>query len=938
MFQLYQGLDKAYCFLHLEKHFGLAMDYSSFFTSISTCLQPDQIQRDALTRAIYARDASLYRIVPAAVLVVENETEMQVVIKLAYQFDIPLCFRAAGTSLSGQALTAGVMLIQGRGWRGCEVLDQGARIKLQPGVRGSEANARLRPYGRKIGPDPASIDAAKIGGIAANNASGMCCGTQQNTYQTTFSMRWISSDGHLLDTSSKQSRESFCVHHGELIEGIRQLSEEIQANAKMVELIKHKYLLKNTTGYAMNAFLDYHDPIDVLTHLLIGSEGTLGFIAEITYKTVKESAYKSNVMVFFESVEAACEAVQALEKSSAKAVELMDTQALNSVKEQLPSHYSAKQNVTGLLVDVHGDSATALFEQQGLIEGILKAFEVEVHFTSSSSDYAKLWKIRKGMLPSVAAMRNMGETVIIEDVAVPLQHLANATKALQTLFLSKGIDNAIIFGHALAGNLHIVFNQSFQAESDIVRYRELMDELAEMITVEYDGSLKAEHGTGRNMAPYVEKEWGPEIYQLMKRIKRLFDPKAILNPDVLISFDRNIHLKNFKPMPVVQAEVDACMECGFCERVCPSKDLSLTPRQRIAALREIHNEKSDLKFSVTEMKAAYEYRGLDTCATDGMCASVCPIEIDTGKMVKELRVIKHSNLANHLAYWLAQHQNGVELFSRLALKLVHALGSLGLNLKPKLPGVMPKATATQREVCFNKDHPENKIVLYQSCMQRVFEGSSESNVSLTQTLCSLASKANIEVRVFSEAGQCCGLPYASKGFPAAAQFKFEASKKRLLELSENGRWPVVVDNSPCTQQMQLMRQHGLNITDSVEWLEREVLPNLDIVQQQQTLGLFTTCSSQKMKLQPSLLKLAQALAQKVVEPEGIACCGFAGDRGLSHPELNRCALSGLKAQISEECSSGVSNSRTCEIGLSWHSGRNFEHIAYLLDRASKSKV
>lgn len=899
---------------------------SIFLNQLRASLSKTQILTDQLSLSVYAHDASLYRIVPKAVVVAENEHDMQLVLKLAHQYDIHVGFRAAGTSLSGQALTDGVLLIQGRGWKNLEVLDQGLLVKCQPGLRGSEVNSRLKSYGRKIGPDPASIDSAKVGGIAANNASGMCCGTQQNSYQTLHSLRCITSTGIVLDTSNPESRETFKREHPELLQGLVDIAEEIRCQPELVELIEQKYLLKNTTGYSMNAFLDFNDPIDLLSHLLIGSEGTLAFISEITYHTIQEYPIKSNSLVFFKDAEQACHAVTRLKNSPAKAIEFMDYQALMSVKDQLPSHFTHKQGSTALLIDLHCESEVQLKEQQQLVAENLLEFGIELIFTAQPEDYAHLWRIRKGMFPSVAAMRNLGETVIIEDIAVPLHHLAKATLDIQQLFKKNGIDNAIIFGHAKEGNLHTVFNQSFNHQNEIQRYAQLMDDLCELITTKYHGSLKAEHGTGRNMAPYVEQEWGPKIYHLMKRIKKLFDPNNLLNPDVIITNDSDLHLKNLKPIPEAHPEIDDCMECGFCERVCPSRDLTLTPRQRIIALREMKLFPENFSLSEQSSPFQFEYRGNQTCATDSMCSQVCPVGIDTGKAIKSIRHKKRSVLQNYTASFVAAHQSKLESLSRFSLRAYHTLNQLKLPLTKLFPNLLPKAARTQ---LLTPVMSQEKVVLFSSCMNRVFDS------QLLKAIFSLAQKTGIEIIHVNKSGACCGLPYASKGFPATAKHKHRQVMQLLKEASNNGTHPIISDNSPCTQQLRQFEKNGLEIQDCITWLKQVVLPKLSINKLNEPIALHLTCSTQKMGIQQDLITLAEQLSNEVVQPKGIECCGFAGDRGFTTPELNESALKTLKSQLPSSCRTGVSNSRTCEIGLNWNSDREFVHIATLLEQQSE---
>lgn len=926
-------------------------DFDQAISRISAILTEERVLRDPLSLKVYARDASLYRIQPQAVLKVENEAEMIAVLQIAHELCVPVGFRAAGTSLSGQALTDGLLLIQGKGWREVEVLDVGRRIRLGPGVRGAEANAHLKPYGRKLGPDPASIDAAKVGGIAANNASGMCCGTQHNSYQTMDSIKIVMADGTLLDTSCPESRRDFSESQAPLLEGIKALAERLHCHPSWVEMVRHKYLIKNTTGYSINAFLDHSDPLDILAHLMIGSEGTLGFISEITYATVPEYAFKSNAMVMFESLQSACLAVQAMSSIDISAIEIMDTKALRSVPKLLSPDVLGEET-TALLIEVQDGSSAQMELKKCEIVKVLEPFKVHVDFTENDVQYGLHWKIRKGMFPSVAAMRGKEETVIIEDVAFPLDRLSEGTMAIQALFEAHGYDQAIIFGHAQAGNLHIVFTQAFRDDSDKRHYQILMDELCRLVVDDYGGSLKAEHGTGRNMAPYVKQEWGEELYALMKEIKALMDPMQILNPGVLISEDPELHLKNLKLMPSVAEDIDACMECGFCERACPSKDLSLTPRGRIAAMREMDQLGFDiLKSSDERLKREVQYQALDTCATDGMCGEVCPVGINTGSFVKHTRNRQASNFSRLMAKMLAGQLGALETFTSMGLKawsmLRPLLGDAAFaRVMNQLKGAdhkgddvrcgeLPQAPKPSELDQLMKENAslsgDEEVVIYATCINRSMGKATGdvSNRDVTAALVSLATKMGVKVRLFKKSGSCCGLPFSSKGFQLTADQKKREALKHLYDISDAGSLEVIVDNSPCTQEL-LQGEASLRIVDSTQWLSDRLdrlLPRKPL----STLALHTTCSSQKMNIESSQLAIANFVADSVVEPRGVECCGFAGDRGFTHPELNASALVEYTDQVNGRCQSGASSSKTCSLGLQWNSGLPHPHLAQLLD-------
>ncbi|GAD62361.1 D-lactate dehydrogenase [Aquipseudomonas alcaligenes] len=584
---------------------------AAFLADVHRLIPRERLFDDPLSTLAFGTDASFYRLIPQLVVRVESETEVVRLLELASAQRVPVTFRAAGTSLSGQAISDSVLIVLGDSWNGRDIRANGAQIRLQPGVIGAQANAWLAPLGRKIGPDPASINAAKIGGIVANNSSGMCCGTAQNSYKTLAGLRVVLADGSVLDSEDPVSIAAFRQSHRVLLDTLAELGRQTRANTALADKIRHKYRLKNTTGFSLNALVDFDEPIDILNHLMVGSEGTLGFISAVTYDTVPEHPHKASALIVFPTVESCCQAVPLLKQQPVSAVELLDRRSLRSVENMqgMPEWVrSLSSGACALLIESRAATQSLLHEQIGRIMASIAHFPVEkqVDFSEDPAVYNQLWKIRKETFPAVGAVRQTGTTVIIEDVTFPVERLAEGVNRLIELLEKHRYDEAILFGHALEGNLHFVFTQGFDDPVQVARYEAFMQDVAQLVAVEFGGALKAEHGTGRNMAPFVELEWGSEAYQLMWTIKRLFDPQGILNPDVVLSEDPQIHLKHLKPLPAADEIVDKCIECGFCEPVCPSKGLTLTPRQRIVIWRDIQARKR-AGIDTRELEAAYHY-------------------------------------------------------------------------------------------------------------------------------------------------------------------------------------------------------------------------------------------------------------------------------------------------------------------------------------------
>jgi D-lactate dehydrogenase len=928
---------------------------------LSRVISTDRLFDDPLRTLAYGTDASFYRLIPKLVVRVETEAEVIAVLKECRDLKIPLTFRAAGTSLSGQSLSDSVLVQLGTEWRKIQVHQNGSKITLQPGVVGSHANVRLMPYQRKIGPDPASINSAMIGGIAANNASGMCCGTAQNSYHTVASMRIIFADGSILDTADNESRDLFLKKHSDLVSRLGELAAKTRNNLPLAERIRRKFRIKNTTGYSLNALVDFEDPVDIIQHLMIGSEGTLGFIAEITYFTVPEHPFKASSLMLFPDVGTACEAVRVLKNLPVAAAELMDRASLRSVQDKagMPEYLQLlDDSAAALLVETRAESSHQLEIQ---IQDILATLQAMPQlrpsvFTEDKAECQQLWNIRKGLFPSVGAIRQIGTTVIIEDIAFPVEKLASATLDLQKLFQKHSYTQAIIFGHALEGNLHFVFTQNFGLDQEVRRYRAFMDDLTRMVVHTYDGSLKAEHGTGRNMAPFVELEWGAEAYQLMQEIKQIFDPANLLNPGVILNGDPELHIKNLKPLPSANPIVDKCIECGFCEVNCPSRDLTLTPRQRIVVWREIARltESGESRTELEKLVSLFEYQGEKTCATDGLCATSCPVTIDTGKLIKELRFHQTSKFANWLADQLANHLGlvtsgihqvldatdwihgklGTDRMSHMA----QLLRKLSGNRLPMWTAQLPKGADRTVQRAVDEANPL-RVVYFPSCLSRTLGVARGSGLSVSQNRAwdALLRKAGYQVVYPARLQElCCGMPFSSKGFVRQGDRKLRETMEALDDASRGGHDPILFDTSPCNYRMRESASLSLPIYEPAEFVQRFLADRLRFHKSARTVALHVPCSSQKLGLAAKLGKLVERCAEQVIVPDSVGCCGVAGDRGFNYPELAESALGSLKASLPQDCHQGYCTSRTCEVGLSTHSGIPYQSIVYLLDECTEA--
>jgi D-lactate dehydrogenase len=867
----------------------------------------------AVERAARAVDASIYRMVPRSVVRPRDVDDVRRLFAHATGHGRRLTFRGAGTSLSGQAVGDDIVVEIGAAWRAVQVLDEGRRVRVQPGAIGGHVNRRLAAHGRRLGPDPASIDAATVGGILANNASGMCCGIAQNSYRTLESAAVLLADGVLVDTARPDADARFAEARPALHAGLASLRDRARRDPEVVTRIRTVFSLKNTTGYMLAALLDHDAPAEILARLMVGSQGTLGFVAEATLRTVEDPAARATALLLFEDLEAAGRAVPVLGAAGAYAVEIMDAAALRAQpREERPGRIGDRR--AALLVELADADAGALRERVRGLEEALSSLGVagDARFTTNPAERERMWHLRKGLFPAIGGGRPPGTAIVIEDVAVPVLRLASAIRDLQQLFARHALSGTAIFGHAKDGNLHFVLAEDFARPGAVERYAAFMRDLVDLVLGRYGGALKAEHGSGRNMAPFVRAQWGDACYTLMRDIKRLLDPHGILNPGVLISDDPEAHLRHLKTLPAVSPLVDACIECGFCEPRCPSRDLTLTPRQRIAVLREM--ARPGAREWTDALERDYSYAGVETCVGDGMCQTSCPVHIDTGQAMKVRRAERRSAWRTRAAALLAERVGLVLGAGRAALRLAaFARRVPGLQtLLPEGPLPLPASPLPVLRAAGAHD-----VVYFPSCLTRLLGRlPGEASPEVASVVVEALEAAGYRVRrPEGAAGLCCGLLFESKGYAAAGEHARRRAASHLARASDDGRLPIVTDASPCAQALAAVAP----VLDFPSFFVRELLPRRPALRRRPGRAvLHPVCSLRRQNGVADLRALGEACAEEVRVPLSAECCGFAGDRGFFVPEVTAAAMREEAAEIRSLLTPGAalySTSRTCELGL-----------------------
>ncbi|MBM7051986.1 FAD-binding and (Fe-S)-binding domain-containing protein [Rothia sp. ZJ1223] len=949
---------------------------SGVASELQSLLGADAISVKEIDRLAIAHDASHYLLVPGGVLRPRSADDMGAIFASASRHRVPLTFRSGGTSLSGQAVSDGLMLDTRRNFRDIEVLDSGRRVRVQPGATVMAVNNMLAPYGYRLGPDPASLSACTIGGVVANNSSGMSSGTEFNTYNTLESLVFVLPSGTVIDTADADADAQLRAQEPDIHEGLLRLRRRILANPASVATIKQQFSMKNTMGYGLNSFLDFETPVEILEHLLVGSEGTLAFVASATYRTLPILTNVSTGLLVFDDLITAAKMVPTLVENKLSTAELLDATSIRVAQRtgQAAAALAAidVKDHASVLVEFQGNSAEELRTLEDAAAPMFASLPVvaPVEMTTDLSERNKLWQARRGLYTTVAGNRPSGTNALLEDVVVPVDVLGETCQELGTLFDVHGYEDSVIFGHAKDGNVHFMLNEKFDDADKLRRYEAFTEDMVDLI-VGRQGSLKAEHGTGRIMAPYIERQFGTELYEVMVEVKRLIDPTALLNPGVIITDNPRTYIENLKVAPAVEQEVDRCVECGYCEPVCPSKDLTLTPRQRIVMRREVQTAEEHNPDLANRLRKDYEYYGMETCAVDGMCFTRCPVLIDTGDLVRRLRSENQNKLV--ATGWTIAAKNW---------GAVDAGAGVALDIAKKLPFPAVKAVTDFGRKVMGEDlvpqykkslsaggkhrvaHPDVRaeIVFFPACVNAMFGGvdgdGKAEPMNATAAFEQLCERAGVRYTVPEGISSlCCGTPWKSKGYTDGYLLMSDKVLSTLWKATRGGELPVVCDASSCTEGLEVMKskvtaaaesqlKNGvrageadfakIRFIDAVQFTAERLLPGLTVTRPLDSVVLHPTCSVTHLGVQAQFVALAQAISPDAVVPANWGCCGYAGDRGMLHPELTASATKAEAREVNERSYSAyVSTNRTCEQGMTEATGHTYQNILQLVEKATR---
>ncbi|MEZ2189214.1 FAD-binding and (Fe-S)-binding domain-containing protein [Corynebacterium sp. CCM 9204] len=938
---------------------------------LETLLGKENVSTRVSDLVRYASDASPYRAVPQVVVRPRNARDLAAIMRFAARNGRHLTFRSAGTSLNGQAMSEDILVDVKTHFTGMEIRDGGKRIWSRPGVVLGDAQAVLARHGYMIGPDPGSTSVCTIGGVLADNAGGMRCSLERDSYHTLEDATFVLPSGTIVDTTDPDAEAKLETSDPELVAGILALRDEIRGDTDLVALLRRKFSIRNTNGLRLDAFLDEDTPVRILMRLMVGSEGIFGAITESVIRTIQLPRYKAVAWVMLPDLRQAASYVAPLMETGALACELLVAPVLkrsvDNFREAPREWADIDDNTAALLLEVGGTSEDALNEAITTAEDVLADAELvsPLTFDRTSAGQRGAWKIRNGLFGLIGADRPQGTALITEDVCFPPAQVGQAAADLLDLLSRYGYPE-MVMGHAAFGNLHFFLLPRLDDDDERAHYADFLDDLARLVIDNYQGSLKAEHGTGVNMAPFLLREWGERAWNLMWRIKELIDPRGILAPNVKLTRNQDIHLQRFKSFPKVEDEINACVECGFCEPICPSRHVTVTPRQRIVLRREMARQAADSAV-LAKLQEEYEYDAVEMCAADGTCAIACPISIDTGKVMKMFRAAEHDGTAEHIALSAARNFRHIERVARGGVRAAALLGGtagtgplrtaanagravISPDILPTIPGKLPHPAPRTLPTT----HREGATAVYfPACINRIFgrpHGAPADQLELPHAIVELGRRSGRPVWIPGNVeGNCCGTPWSSKGYTRGFEDRAHTIASDLWRWTDGGALAVVIDAASCTHGLleqvpgvldgELAENFArIRILDVVDWLRDEVVDGLTFTDSAGRVAVHPTCSTTHMGINDDLVALVGKVADEVVVPDKATCCGTAGDRGLLHPELLESATREERSALTGHFDAFVSDNRTCEMGLEMIAGKPYQNVACLLEKASRPVV
>ncbi|HEU0124130.1 MAG TPA: FAD-linked oxidase C-terminal domain-containing protein [Bryobacteraceae bacterium] len=899
---------------------SIAVDAAALERDLRTCMS-GEVRFDAVSRALYSTDASVYQIMPLGVAVPRNREELVAAVKTAARHRCPVTLRGGGTSQAGQAIGAGLQIDISKHY--CRLLEVNVAerwCRVEPGIVLDELNAALKEHSLRFAPDVSTASRATIGGMMANNSSGARSIYYGKTIDHVLEQTVLFADGSIRELRPYRGAELDAECAGDSIPAqgyrlVRQLGTELAGEVEA----RFPKVLRRVMGYNLDAFRD--SSVCDLTRLLVGSEGTLGIVLEAKLRLVPLPKAKSVVTIQFSGLLDALGATPAILRHQPSAVEVMDAFILDHTRLNPALHRQRQTFIDGepgalLCVEFYGESASELTPRMEELERDLRARGLGDRFyhATDAAAQSRIWGLREAALGLSMSMKDDNKSLsFVEDTAVAPEKLRDYIDRFLQLIRKHGT-SAGIYAHASVGCLHVRPVVNMKTAEGIAKFQAIADDVADLV-LEFGGALSGEHGDGMVRSPYIRKMLGDRIYEAFRAIKKTFDPDGILNPGKIVdSPPLTANLRYGTDYVTARPSthfsyaeyggfgnaVEMCSGLGACRKkldgtMCPSY---------MATREEAHSTRGRANVLRLAMAGRLGEAGLhedgvkevlDLCLECRACKAECPVGVDMGRFKSEYLAARWERLgAPPLGARVLGNAAGLARWGSAFAPLSGAIANAAPVkwVTEKLTGIDARRPVPR----WTRTTLRDRLPVREDASVYLFVDTFTNHYDPEIGLAAAGLLEKAGLRVSAASNVCCGRPFISQGLLTEAKELARQNTARLYAAASAGK-PLVVCEPSC---LSALRDDIPDLLRGDEQQRARVVGRSAVLLEEYLLDLPLTfgkgpeeivwhghCHQKSMGLgAPATALLAKVPGAKITALDS-GCCGMAGSFGYVNYEVSR---------------------------------------------------
>lgn len=881
-----------------------------------------EVRFDAATQAMYSTDASVYQIRPRGVVLPKTREDILRTVEICRRFGCPITMRGGGTAQAGQSIGEGVIVDTSKYYNRVLEFNAAERwVRVQPGIVLDELNAFLKPHGMRFAPDVSTASRATIGGMMANNSSGARSVWYGKTLDHVLEQEVILADGSVAHFRPRSREEIAALpaasQEARCYRTVMKLAEELRGEIDL----RYPKILRRVGGYNLDEFTDPAAPVN-LARIMVGSEGTLGVVLEAKLNLVLLPKAKAVMAVQFHTLSEALGATPRILTHKPSAVEVMDRFILDHTRlspnlQRLRETFVEGEPGALLCIEFYDESEAALPPRLEALEADLRANGLGYRYYKAFAlpDQARIWSLREAALGLSMTMKEDAKSLsFVEDTAVAPEKLREYIERFMAI-LAKHETSAGVYAHASVGCLHVRPVVNMKTAAGIAKFETIASEVCDLV-LEYGGALSGEHGDGMVRSPFMQRMFGPVLYEAFREVKRTFDPEGIFNPGKIVDsppLTQNLRFGAGYVSPAPKTffdyseygglggAVEMCSGLGACRKtlegtMCPSymatRDEKDVTRGRANVLRLAMNGR--LGEAALDDDAVEEV--LDLCLECRACKAECPVGVDMARFKSEFLARQYATSGVPLeAKLLGNVRKIAEAGSRFPALMNRVSRSLparavnellfGIDSRRTLPALSSRTLEAQ---C--GDDGAGEVYLFKDTFTNYYDP--EIGLAIRTVLQATGARVGLAPN------HCCGRPLISKGLLGEAREQARRNTEALYPLAAAGKTIVFAEPS-C---LSAVREDAPSLLRGEEQARAKVVAGACVLFEEYAAGLplplregpkrvllHGHCHQKSMGLVPAAKKLLEKIPGAAVVDLDAGCCGMAGSFGYSkdHYELSR---------------------------------------------------